>query len=95
VTNCSHDFRRLFPRHVLDLMPTGRGEDELGFVCCKCGLGPGHVLPHIDGWRTLYKGNAGAFLEWPEDLKITDYEMENRMNGKLFITVRMEDQHEA
>lgn len=70
---CSHDFRVLFPRHVVGLQRTGV-ELPLGYVCCKCGLGPRFVMPSIAGWRTYFRGKAGAFEVWPDDLKITDYE---------------------
>lgn len=88
-----HDFRRLFPRHVVGLARTGE-EDVLGYVCCECGLGPGYMMPRGRRgrvWRGIYRDNAGAFAEWPEDKRITNFEIDNsKRTPLLFVRVEFE-----
>lgn len=46
----------------------------LGIACCRCGKGPRYAFASTAGWRAYRRARAGAFLNWPDELKITDYE---------------------
>lgn len=89
-----HDFRRLYPRHVMDLAQTGP-EDRLGYVCCDCGLGPGYMMKRGRRgriWRSVYRDYAGAFLEWPDDKRITNFEIDtSKRTPLLFCRVEFEE----
>lgn len=39
-------------------------------------------------WRGLYRQNAGAFLDWPEDLQIIDYEEEDLTGERIIVKFR-------
>ena len=48
-------------------------ELPLGMVCCRCGKGPKYAFVSTQGWRAYSRARAGAFLTWPDELRITDY----------------------
>lgn len=77
---CQHDFRRLYPRHVTGQVKTDPDEQVLAVLCCRCGCSPLRFMRNQE-WREIRRGNAGAFEEWPESLRVTDYEWASGAGG--------------
>lgn len=49
-------------------------------LCCRCGKSP-LSFARKNEWREYRRAMANAFPDWPDDLKITDYEWDEDPEG--------------